>query len=126
MTKTPISEAFVGAWLRDLIVAWTSRDVESALGLFSNCRIYKETPFSHNAAAEPDGIKRLWEEVALQSDIVVSGSILGVGLDTAVIAYEARMSVGRSLRHSSGIWYIRYRESRCEEFHQWFMVDPAS
>jgi hypothetical protein len=115
---------FIDGWLSDLISAWTSRDVAAALALFDTCEVYQENPFSTNAAMEAGGVERLWQEIIDQRHITITTRTLCHGPTSAVVAYEARMVVEDRNHHSSGIWHIAFRDQRCTEFHQWFMVNP--
>jgi SnoaL-like domain len=114
----------VSSWLDGLSGAWVARDVELACSLFSDCVDYRETPFSDNAAAEPDGIRRLWEHVLTQKNIQLRTNVEVTNGDSACASYTAVYEITRQSYSTAGIWILSFREGRCRIFRQYFMHNP--
>lgn len=122
-TRAVITRPEVNTWVSQLVHAWESRQPEHALGLFTDCVEYLETPFSPNAAEAPNGIALLWEEILSQSNISISTEVLSVESNVATVRYDATFETNGSSHSSSGTWAIRFASGRCSSFRQWFMVE---
>jgi hypothetical protein len=112
---------FAENWVQDLANVWQTKDIDGALKLFRHCIEFRETPFDKNAAAEPDGIRALWEGVHQQSQIEISAKVRIENGNEAVAEYRARYEMNGADHESSGIWFVKFEKDHCVSFEQWFM-----
>lgn len=109
---------FYAAWLERLFDAWRSANLDEIGRIFSNCKRYMEDPFQP-IESDSGGIRRLWEEVKKQSDIILSGEVL-VSTERAVTyRWHAKLSIDK-VHEMDGVYFVRFDDDgKCIEFAQW-------
>ena len=110
-------------WGKTIARNWEHQDFEANIILFKHCQNSRETPFSLNAAATPDGIRLLWEEIKIQSQICVSVETVCFNESTAVFRYRAEFLNNGTPHRSAGIWTSEFEAGQCTSFEQYFNVD---
>ena len=123
MSTTEKRRETYAEWGNEIARNWERKDISSNIAAFSQCHKYLESPFSENAAATPNGISTLWNEVLSQNQISIEVNLIAVEGDCAVFSYRASFSEGNSPHRSSGIWVVEFEGSRCVSFKQWFNVE---
>ncbi len=117
-------------WLRRYGAAWTAGDPLSAVALFTEAAIYRETPFGPPLIGR-EAIRDYWTEGAQNSqrDVTFAFSVIGIQDDTGWANWQAtftRLPRGSKVQ-LDGVLAARFAtDGRCTEFREWWHRQETS
>lgn len=109
---------FVEDWLNELKKYWFNKDIEKAVGLFSETTYYQETPFL-KPYTTIDEINQEWQHIKDEEIQKIDIKILAIDEFTVIVEWFLK----QNNQEFDGIYEIKFNNNlKCSYFKSWEMM----